>query len=408
MYPLALTIVAAKSEGKRIQSIGKPTTTHFQKEYDGRPILLCALYQKGAIRPDCLRMLQAARDNGMYIVGVNTLRLSNPEAQMDVFDCYIEKFNFGRDFSSYKAGFQHIFRQGWHNSCQRLVMINDSTFFARDRVKDFFKDLLDSDIEVLGSTENYEIEYHLGSFCISMSGSILRQKRFQTYWKKYRLSDIRPVVIYRGEMKLSRTLKRCASSASQFQALYSTVRFHNEISRDTDLSRFALITARTSALAGWPRLSAETILEFMESRFIEKYNKFDEDTLLQSETTSLTQEVYVETYEDVENFLNRHLPADRRIPKDTLHRIIIGMQTEVFMRGSQVHQNATVLLKMGLPLVKLDGLYRGMFNLYDLNTMELTLHPEDVGELRHLILQRPYGGDVLFGWKSAAFRRGLI
>lgn len=225
MYPLALVIVATKSEARRVQSYGKSPKIHFQKEYDGRPILLFAVYQKGTLRPDCVRMLQAARENGMYIVAVNTLRLTEPEQLSDLVDCYIEKFNFGRDFSSYKTGFLHIFQNAWHEKCPRLVMINDSVFFARDRISKFFDDLLTSEVEVLGSTENYEIEYHLGSFCIAMCGSILRQKRFQSYWRKYYLSDIRPVVIYRGEMKLSRTLKKCASSEAQFQALYSTFRF---------------------------------------------------------------------------------------------------------------------------------------------------------------------------------------
>jgi len=78
------------------------------------------------------------------------------------------------------------------------------------------------------------------------------------------------------------------------------------------------------------------------------------------------------------------------------------------MLGSQIHQNAAVLLEIGLPIIKLDGLYRGMFNNYDVLRLQKKLNETEARELSALLLDRPYGGQMLYGWKRAAFLRGLI
>ena len=103
MYPFALTIVTGQSEIRRFGAIGKHPKVQFQNQYDGRPIMLFALYQKGSVRPDCIRLLQAAQKAGLYVVAVNTLKMKDPDSLNGLVDCYIEKFNFGRDFSSYNV-----------------------------------------------------------------------------------------------------------------------------------------------------------------------------------------------------------------------------------------------------------------------------------------------------------------
>jgi hypothetical protein len=63
---------------------------------------------------------------------------------------------------------------------------------------------------------------------------------------------------------------------------------------------------------------------------------------------------------------------------------------------------------MGLPIIKLDGLYRGIFNVMDVNLITQQLDETEADELEDLLYARPYGGDVLVGWKRSAFMRGLI
>lgn len=49
-----------------------------------------------------------------------------------------------------------------------------------------------------------------------------------------------------------------------------------------------------------------------------------------------------------------------------------------------------------------------MFNNYDLLRLQKKLADSEAQELSALLLDRPFGGSTLVGWKKAAFLRGLI
>ncbi len=146
-------------------------------------------------------MLERSKAAGFYVLVLNTGKLTAPEKLKDFVDVYIERFNFGRDFGSYKSGFLHLFKSNTTKECPRLLMMNDVFTWCRT-IDKFLTDMKDSYLEVLGSTENYEIEYHLGSFCISMSGNILRHQKFEKYWRAYRNSDLRPTLIRRRNVSI--------------------------------------------------------------------------------------------------------------------------------------------------------------------------------------------------------------
>jgi hypothetical protein len=410
LYPAARIIVGAQSEYQRVKTLGKSTKIHFEEGYDGQPIMLLALYQKGRLRPDLIRLLRAAKAQGLYVLGVNTLKLQKPEELRGLIDCYIERSNFGRDFGSYKTGFLHLFSRRWEGTCPRLVMLNDSVFYASRGLDKFIDELATSRTEVLGGTENYEIEYHLGSFCISMAQSVLKADRFKAYWKGYRLTDVRPVVIKRGEMKLSKTLKRCVSMPSEFRALYSSDRFLNEIKSNPDLQDLVIKDSRTGANTPAPRFGAESVTKMLAGRFIARRYSLGEkvDISIDTPVKELNEEVLITSREDFSRYLLRHVPEQTGSFDEIFSDSLAAVASEVFMLGSQIHQNAAVLLEIGLPIIKLDGLYRGMFNNYDVLRLQKKLNETEARELSALLLDRPYGGQMLYGWKRAAFLRGLI
>ena len=76
--------------------------------------------------------------------------------------------------------------------------------------------------------------------------------------------------------------------------------------------------------------------------------------------------------------------------------------------GSQIHQNNACFMLIGLPIIKLDGIYRGMFSEIDITNFQKLLKPEYFNELIEILYKKPFGGDVLLGWKQVAFFRGLI
>ena len=410
LYPNARVIVGAMSEYQRIKTLGQSPKVHWETPYAGQPILLLALYQKGRLRPDLIRLLTEARAQGLYVLGVNTLKLKTPSSVEGLIDCYIERPNFGRDFGSYKTGFLHLYARRWEGDCPRLLMLNDSVYYSTRGLGQFLRDLITSDTEVLGATENYEIEYHLGSFTIAMAGSVLRHKRVRRYWRRYFLTDVRPTVIKRGEMKLSKTLKRSVSMPGQFRALYSSDRFLNEIKDNPPLQDLVIKDSRTGANTPAPRFGAEAVSNLLVGRFIARRYALGEkvDVNVDTPVKELNEEVLITNREDFGRYLLRHVQADSTNFDEILSDSLAAVASETFMLGSQIHQNAAILLHIGLPIIKLDGLYRGMFNNYDILRLQKKLPEHEARELSALLMERPYGGQMLHGWKRAAFSRGLI
>ncbi|MBS8228676.1 rhamnan synthesis F family protein [Vannielia litorea] len=413
LRPLAKLIVNAQSLRQRWKTLGQSPQVHCEADYDGRRIMLLALYQKGQLRPDVERLFKAARKEGLYIVAVNTLRLADPSSVEGLIDCYIERPNFGRDFGSYKTGFLHVFNRGWHQKCPRLLMVNDSVYFSEERMGTFLSEMMNSEIEALGATENYEIEFHLGSFCIAMGQPVLQKKAFQNYWHSYRLSDVRPKVIKRGEMQLSKTLKRCVSAPSQFRSLYSSAHYMRRLNEDPELMNISIRNARTSNLLHWERVNATGIVTFLKKNFF--LSPYDEDLAtvgqdirVEASIKELNALYAVQDAEGIKTIL-RHLLNDEAVLHESLlDDTIKSNLVQVFMSGSQIHQNAAILLHLGLPIIKLDGLYRGMFNTYDIQRLSKLIAPQEALELQNLLMERPFGGATLIGWKRAAFIVGLI
>lgn len=408
LYPAARAIVSVQSEMQRFKTLGQKPIIHFQARYEGQQIMLLALYEKGALRPDVLRLLETARAEGLYILAVNTLKLKDPVALQDRVDCYIERPNFGRDFGSYKTGFLHIFKQGWNERCPRLLMINDSIFFSAARLPKFLNDMMSSDIEVLGATENYDIEYHLGSFCIAMSQSVLKHPLFQKYWRYYRITDVRPKVIKHGELKLSKVLKKCASKSENFTALYSSLRYSVLIRSSEEMINFSLRNIRTSTIFSWKRASLKNVAADYRGRYaIQEFDLSDSIKSLELSVNKYPSEKQITNISELKEYLREKLNANT-VSDDEIHHLIISELVEGFMSGSQIHQNATLMLEMGLPIIKNDGLYRGIFSYEDVFRICTHLEKDEAIELQSVLMSRPYGGNHLTGWRNAAFKVGLL
>lgn len=418
LFPATRLIVTYQSERNRIKTLFKKPRTLFEGKYNGEKVILLALYQKGKLRPDVERFAKACKDAGHYVMGVNTLRLSNPDQYREILDCYIERPNFGRDFGSYKTGFLHFFKNSHFDSCERLMMVNDSVFFTNERTPKFISDMMNSNIEVLGSTENFDIEYHLGSFCISISRKVFQKEKFKNYWKGYILSDLRPAVIKRGEMMLSKTLKSCASSPSQFTALYSGVNYLEILTVDDEMIDFSFENSRRSKINPWKTASIKDVAK----NLVEKYFARESDLSDTANTNKRSVMMYgqqekIEKIQDELKFLGDIRSLSRFISEigaldhfdeRKLKSALIQECASSFFTGSHIHQSPVILLKMGLPIIKNDGVYRGLLSFEDILKLSQLLDSEESKEMQDLLLSRPFGGNHLEGWKRAAFNLGYL
>jgi len=266
-----------------------------------------------------------------------------------------------------------------------------------------------SDKDALGATENFWGEAHLGSFCISISNFMINQKYFVNFWNNYRRTDVRPKVIKRGEMGLSRILKKCIRSQDSFGALYDIARY-NDFLNQTDNIIQSLEDIRVSEhhwKEPWSKITPKMIFEdFISARGIIKLDKLNVE--IQNDFLQLKNKFVITSYDLILEALDSEIITPRDKYVNDLVQFIRGLLSFSFIASSQIHQNPTILVSMGLPIIKLDGLYRGFFAFEDLSRLQSYLS-EDDGKLLYLYLtRRPYGADALTGWKRAAFSLGLI
>ena len=405
IYLVAYVIVSTQSFMMCIKVFGKSPKVHFEQSYQGQKILLLALYQKGRLRPDIENLLITAKQLGMYVLAINTLKVLDPNSLKEKIDCYIERPNFGRDFGSYKTGFLHLFKKGWEKQCPRLLMLNDSVFYSKQNLVTFLNQMMNTDIEVLGATENHEIEHHLGSFCISLQASILQHSLFKNYWKHYTNTDIRPKVIKHGEMKLSKTLRRCVSSADQFKVFYDLSWISNYLDNNKELLDHISDLYRVSDIVPWKRSSLQAASRRIYNKYLQMdYNLANIEANIDSKLSYFVDNPKqlikaIETNTKETNLQNLSQRVYEEVKNDLM---------ECFVEGSQIHQNNILLHHLGMPIIKLDGLYRGMFSIADVVQLTSQLSQNEKLSFQKLMFDKPFGGNTLSGWKRAAFYQGLI
>lgn len=412
MYPAAYTYIAWQSNLSKVKSWGKKDQVRFAQPYAGQKIMLMALYEKGCIRDDVVAAMSAARALGVYVIGVNTLKLGSPDDYRDVMDCYIERYNFGRDFGSYKSGFNYMYTQGLAEKCPRLLMINDSLFFSKKHMSNFLQDMFASDVEVLGSTENFEIEHHLGSFCIAMSNSVLNHKKLKSYWRCYKCSDIRPLVIKAGEMKLSKVLRGVVSHSGGFRSLYDTAHVAKVLKSNPVILDGVADLSRNSDLVDWPRFSFAEIVKAFGANYLHSSATIAGVSVsLEGSDLSVVNTQYARSVSEFESYICNSISNSDVVGANlsaTIRDEVVAHFVDCFSRGSQIHQSNAFLHRVGLPLIKLDGIYRGMFNARDIERVTDDLDADQQEDFRRIMYSRPFGGVTLVGWKRAAFMRGLI
>lgn len=387
---------------------------------NNQPVLVIALYERTYLRKDIIRLLEASKCAGLYVIAVNTLKLSNTflEGNSKLFDVYISQYNYGRDFASYQKGFLYIFKNKLQQMATRIVMLNDSVYYDADRTPAFLDAMINTSIEVIGATENHEINYHLGSFAISFARNITNNPKFLNFWKHYRRTDVRPLVIKRGEMGLTKVLAKIVSNESELKALYDSRRIRFYLSHSLDNLLEYSKYFRTSD-GGPPRVSNISLIEdfISHTRLItdgeKKRLKTDGKILttlvkVQRNTThNYDNNIHITNIDSLALYLKRTSGNADEIMREFYEFVI--SQSVLFSRfGSQIHQNNACFLLMGLPIIKLDGLFRGLFSEKDISHFQKLLKAEYFEELVEILYRNPFGNDYLHGWRRVAFERGII
>ena len=421
MYPFARLYLEGLSFLSGMRSLVKRDQHVSFDEFQSGPVLLLALFEKGDLRPDIKNLILRARNQGYYVIAVNNGKIgANELASVDeaIPSYYIERYNFGRDFGSYKSGALFLYKNKKFKNCSRVIIMNDSVFYSDANLNSFLCSLNDSRYDVIGATCNPEISFHLGSFCISMSAEVFFNSKMARFWKRYRKSDIRPTVIKRGEMKLSQVLMSIASP-SKVEVLFDKAGF---------LSRMATEESE-KILNDMPKLMSRPQIkqpdEFQYPSFMSITDGFVEaystDSLslknlswrlkgLQADSISKTQSQLLFCPDDVVDLASKLYPdIDIERFRNEYFKFLTASWGETIETGSQVHFNCILFARLGLPFAKLDLVFRGVASVNDIEALcEECMSEDEAAQFRRLVYGKAWGHKSYVGWRLAAFNRGLL
>jgi len=386
IYPFAHLKYASLAALTFLRSLFSSPRVLLEAEYAGEKIILLALYEKGELRPDVVRLLSRAKEAGFYVLAVNSGKLIRADDYFHLIDCYIERFNHGRDFGSYKTGFLHIFSRQWEAQCPRLLMLNDSVFFVDEHVPKFLDVMGSSEFNVLGATENHEIDHHLGSFCVSMSKDILMHPSFKRYWERFSPSDLRPRNIKLGEVGLSKTLRKLSGSDKEVVAHFDAEFARKKMRESTGLIEFAYLSQSSSPYWPQPQVTLPDLFQRIKAGQSHHpkqslLKKLWDSSPLGSHSVRQTNnsELSIDSISTLQGKLEE---IGISLTESELAEFAASMFMSAYVRRSQVHAMAPLMLRLGCPLIKLDLVYRGVMDHFDLKWLLETLESVSYTHLR--------------------------
>ncbi len=257
--------------------------------------------------------------------------------------------NKGSDFGAYRDAVLHLTRE--NKTISRLLLLNDSVYVFPRGLKALVAELLSDEYPVTAAYECWERLYHLQSFCIGLSGTVLYHPEVQAFWERYRPIATRRWRIDQGEVGLSAALRK---ASPRFKVVYGINRLLASMTEGDD----------------WTAIL--------------KHREFVPRPLR-----------HLFPPDDILSVLRETDPAEREL---LLRRLKEGL-SDLLMVRAQAHTGAFLFPKfLGSPFLKRDLVYREQFTLYE---VERILGELDLGEFQERI------ADEIRQRGSAGHLRGL-
>jgi hypothetical protein len=132
--------------------------------------------------------------------------------------------NTGYDFGGFQDA-THFVRE--HFEVERLIYLNDSIYLFREGSTEMMQRLSVSTADICTAFENWEISYHIQSFCFSVSRRILDAPATIRFWRKYLPVNSRRWAIQQGEIELSKAM---VPASRDIEVIYSPNDLHDYFS----------------------------------------------------------------------------------------------------------------------------------------------------------------------------------
>ncbi|MCB4918490.1 rhamnan synthesis F family protein [Brucella intermedia] len=153
---------------------------------------------------NALDALNAAAINPIIVVNhdLGEERLAYLKARSHLV---IIRDNTGLDIGGYRDATLYLTRT-IKNNLSRVIYMNDSVYYFRENLENVFERLSSSSADICGTFENWEHNYHIQSFCFSVSGHLFLSGAFQQFWQNYIPVNSRLWAIQQGEIGLSKIM----------------------------------------------------------------------------------------------------------------------------------------------------------------------------------------------------------
>ena len=333
---------------------------------DGGAFCVFHLYQPRGLSANVVRAIAMLAELKVKVVAVSNvpLLLGDLETLRPHIHTYIQRRNFGRDFGGYRRGVLHVL--GRH-SPNRLLLLNDSVFYAERGLRTFFTALRDAG-PFVGASENHEIRHHIGSYAVSFGQQVISDPRFRLYWEDYRSTEIRPRVIRKGEAALSKLI--LDTMKIRPRVIYSLQRL------DAALHR-----------AGWRELavSAAKMPRDYEGKNPLRHVLFEALKPMR-DSVPISKAALLDRAS-----LALPLPADELaedVGEQNRRELLRDLLGYVY-RGSQIHWGSLLLTQyLEMPIIKLDLVLRSIYKIGELGNFAPFLSEDEFSEFHALVTSR--------------------
>ncbi len=302
------------SEAKRIRSVRDG-----RNEKPGGKFFVLVLYCTDKLPAFTRTIIDAVARSQFNLVVVSNAHLTDDLAEelRGKSRLLIERNNVGRDFGGYKDGIAIVLRRF---DVERLVIANDSLFYLNEGLDELLAKL-DGPHDLIGVSEVYDHHYHVASFLMSFRRRVVESAAFRDFWRRYKPLDSRRWAIFRGEGDLSAQLLR---GGFRPHILYRAVHLRPHLANEDAVLPLLPLQVR-DWLAGRGEARSTTLLH--------------------------------------------KIGVALKWLRGTPQRKLAGADLVIdeIMGRNQMHAGGLMFRKfMGLPLIKRDVYYRGVYSLDDL------------------------------------------
>ena len=206
-------VLIAKARRKLVGNQNNIIQTHTgELHHAGGKYALFLIWQPKRIAWYVENALASLNEAGINVIAIVNHTLSDEQLSQlkQKTHAILLRDNTGFDIGGYRDASLFLAEADKHPS--RVIYMNDSIYYFKNGLTELFNRLANSSSDICGTFENWEIHYHIQSFCFSVSGRLFMHNKFQGFWDRYLPVNSRLWAINSGEVGLSRTMIPIADS----------------------------------------------------------------------------------------------------------------------------------------------------------------------------------------------------